>query len=134
MRCRWDEWVSPARLLKLTDANIQRQTDLKTQHNPSTSGSTSHKKDAGKAAGGGGTATRRKADGGGASSGVVAGKKRGRDAAGAGAGGADDSKAALMKLDVPDVLKEWLVDDWERVTKRNQVRRRLCFATMGQNR
>ena len=32
-----------------------------------------------------------------------------------------------MKLDVPEVLKMFLVDDWEAVTKNNQVGLPLVF-------
>lgn len=43
------------------------------------------------------------------------GTKRGRDE--------DDSmKKPDMKLNVPEILKVLLVDDWEAVTKNNQVR------------
>ena len=33
----------------------------------------------------------------------------------------DSEKKAEMKLSVPDILKVQLVDDWEAVTKNNQV-------------
>jgi mortality factor 4-like protein 1 len=49
------------------------------------------------------------------------GTKRGRDE--------DDAvKKPDMKLNVPEVLKVFLVDDWEAVTKNNQVGATLCNA------
>lgn len=55
----------------------------------------------------GGTASSRRKDG--------RGTKRGRDED-------DTNRRPDMKLNVPEILKVLLVDDWEAVTKNNQVR------------
>jgi len=55
----------------------------------------------------GGTASTRRKDG--------RGTKRGRDED-------DTNRRPDMKLNVPEILKVLLVDDWEAVTKNNQVR------------
>ena len=57
--------------------------------------------------GSGGTASSRRKDG--------RGTKRGRDED-------DTNRRPDMKLNVPEILKVLLVDDWEAVTKNNQVR------------
>ncbi|EKM51282.1 uncharacterized protein PHACADRAFT_102885 [Phanerochaete carnosa HHB-10118-sp] len=107
----WDEWVDRTRLLKHTEANLNLQKTL-SQANAAanqaqmgnTSGSGSHSKGAG-CKDLGRTLTGRK-DG--------RGVKRGRD-------DDDNSKRPEMKLNVPESLKVLLVDDWEAVTKNNQL-------------
>ena len=41
----------------------------------------------------------------------------------------DNSRKPEMKLNVPDVLKVLLVDDWEAITKNNQARLSLSGHT-----
>jgi mortality factor 4-like protein 1 len=67
---------------------------------------------AGGVTGTGGTASSRRKDG--------RGTKRGRDED-------DASRKPDMKLNVPEILKVLLVDDWEAVTKNNQVRPTIDF-------
>ena len=59
----------------------------------------------------GGTASSRRKDG--------RGTKRGRDED-------DANRRPDMKLNVPEILKVLLVDDWEAVTKNNQVCPTVC--------
>jgi len=114
----WDEWVHPARLLKLNDTNLALQKTLQQANAAATAsaaGSSSAKagtkaanaKDAGRSSGRKDAGTR--------------GTKRGREED-------DSSKKPEMKLNVPETLKVLLVDDWEAVTKNNQVWRVACNA------
>jgi len=106
----WDEWVPATRLLKYNETNIGLAKNLKDASSASTSKANK------KGAVGGGTS------GPSGSSGISGvsrrkegrGTKRGRDE--------DDTvKKPDMKLNVPEVLKVFLVDDWEAVTKNNQL-------------
>ncbi|KAF7795288.1 hypothetical protein EIP86_006442 [Pleurotus ostreatoroseus] len=107
----WDEWVHPRRLLKLTDTNLELQKTL-AQANAAAnaptaaaaSGAGAHVKGAGKKDAGRLTTGRK--DG--------RGLKRGRD-------DDDTARKPEMKLVVPEMLKVLLVDDWEAVTKNNQL-------------
>jgi mortality factor 4-like protein 1 len=104
----WDEWVPTARLLKYNEANLSLQKDLsRAQVAATSSASASASKTSnvprGAQVGGG----RRKEGG--------RGTKRGRD-------DDDGTRRPEMRLVVPDTLKVLLVDDWEAVTKNNQVR------------
>lgn len=102
---RWDEWVPEARLLKLNEAGFTKRRQLLEQQTaksrPQASGS--------KAA-----LARDKAGK------KIDPKKRGRDS------GVDTESDYLkrpeVKIIIPDTLKLQLVDDWENVTKNNQVR------------
>ena len=108
----WDEWVPIARLLKFNEANISLQKDLSRAQTAATSTSASASKTTNAARGapvGGG---RRKEGG--------RGTKRGRD-------DDDGTRRPEMRLVVPDTLKVLLVDDWEAVTKNNQVRSFIRF-------
>ena len=102
----WDEWVPTARLLKFNEANLALQKDLSRAQAATTSTSASASKTStsarGPQAGGG----RRKEGG--------RGTKRGRE-------DDDGTRRPEMRLAVPDTLKVLLVDDWEAVTKNNQV-------------
>ncbi|KAG9023031.1 Esa1p-associated factor [Tulasnella sp. JGI-2019a] len=119
----WDEWVAGDRMLKLTEENLIKQKEMNAKAKPAPS--QSHKKGDSSShhghshshsasgnmasgsgtSGGAGTTTGRRKE---------AGRKRGRDE--------DDSvKKPDMKLDIPDALKVVLVDDWEAVTKNNQL-------------
>ncbi|KAI0086752.1 MRG-domain-containing protein [Irpex rosettiformis] len=100
----WDEWVHPTRLLKHSESNLNLQKTLQQANaaanaalSSSASGSASHAKGAGKKDVGRG----------------LTGRKDGR--------GDDSSKKPEMKLNVPETLKVLLVDDWEAVTKNNQL-------------
>ncbi|KAG8892349.1 Esa1p-associated factor, partial [Tulasnella sp. 408] len=130
----WDEWVPTARLLKLNDTNLALQKSLMAQfkppakekeasvsqhrHSASTSSNfASTSKDAGS------SGAQRRKDGGGVSGlgGSTSSRKRGRDEMMDSDAANAKMKKPEMKLDVPDVLKVVLVDDWEAVTKNNQV-------------
>lgn len=105
----WDEWVSITRLLKYDETNVALQKALTNQASAAAASSSGASK--GKSTSGGtsttGTGTgRARKDG--------RGTKRGREE--------DDShRKPEMKLNVPEALKVQLVDDWEAVTKNNQL-------------
>ena len=103
----WDEWVPTARLLKFNEANLSLQKDLSRAQAASISASASASKTANAARGAQVAGGRRKEGG--------RGTKRGRD-------DDDGTRRPEMRLVVPDTLKVLLVDDWEAVTKNNQVR------------
>ncbi|KAG8936957.1 Esa1p-associated factor [Tulasnella sp. 419] len=107
----WDEWVPQDRLLKFNEQNQARQKTLAAQYKAGTTKSASapttketKDKDGATASGTGGTTGRRK----------EITRKRGREED-------DSSKKPEMKLEIPDALKVILVDDWEAVTKNNQL-------------
>ncbi|ODN97265.1 mortality factor 4-like protein 1 [Cryptococcus wingfieldii CBS 7118] len=115
----WDEWVPESRLLKLNEAGFaKRRALLEAQAKKGRSSISS----AAGTAGGGGSGT--------ASPGIGAagrkplkdfkkdGKKRGRDALDS---ETDFMKRPEVKIVIPDILKLVLVDDWENVTKNNQL-------------
>ncbi|TCD71111.1 Esa1p-associated factor [Steccherinum ochraceum] len=107
----WDEWVNPARLLKLHDTNLALQKTLQQANAAATAsaaGSTSAAKAGAKAHGTKDVRATGRKDGG------TRGTKRGREED-------DSSKKPEMKLNVPETLKVLLVDDWEAVTKNNQL-------------
>ncbi|KZV75655.1 MRG-domain-containing protein [Peniophora sp. CONT] len=109
----WDEWVPPARMLKMTEGNIALQRSLREQQQASTRDSSS----AGPSKSGGGSSSK-----GGAAGGASAarrkegtrGTKRARD-------DDDGARKPELRLMVPEVLKVLLVDDWEAVTKNTQL-------------
>ncbi|KXN88034.1 Chromatin modification-related protein EAF3 [Leucoagaricus sp. SymC.cos] len=90
----WDEWVPTNRLLKYNEANLAHQKSVQIQ--------AAHSHGAGSRAGG-------RKDGGGGR-----GQKRSRD-------DDDANKKPELKLNVPDMLKVILVDDWEAITKNTQI-------------
>ncbi|KAI0349842.1 MRG-domain-containing protein [Trametes cingulata] len=108
----WDEWVDASRLLKFNETNIALQKALQSQsqaaqaaHASSSKASKAQSaKDAG-AGGRGGPGGRK--DG-------ARGTKRGREED-------ESTRKPEMKLNVPEMLKVLLVDDWEAVTKNNQL-------------
>jgi mortality factor 4-like protein 1 len=106
--CSWDEWVPTARLLKHSEANLSLQKDLARAQAAATSASASASKTS--------TSVRGAQVGGGRRKEGGRGTKRGRD-------DDDGTRRPEMRLTVPDTLKVLLVDDWEAVTKNNQVRR-----------
>ncbi|KAG8903429.1 Esa1p-associated factor [Tulasnella sp. 403] len=107
----WDEWVPQNRLLKLNEQNLTMQKSLQHHWKPNTSRDKSMSQS--------GAPKDKEKDGGAPSTSTTgrrkeAGRKRGRDED-------ESSKKPDMKFDVPDVLKVVLVDDWEAVTKNNQL-------------
>lgn len=123
---RWDEWVPAARLLKYNETNLELAKTLKNASTASTSKSANKsvypnlrclmtrlilvsalESGTGGGTGTGATASSRRKDG--------RGTKRGRDED-------DTNRRPDLKLNVPEILKVLLVDDWEAVTKNNQVR------------
>ena len=103
----WDEWVPTVRLLKFNEANLALQKDLSKAQVAATSTSASASKTSTSARGAQTGGGRRKEGG--------RGTKRGRE-------DDDGARRPEMRLAVPDTLKVLLVDDWEAVTKNNQVR------------
>lgn len=105
---RWDEWVPESRALKMNEANLAKQASLKESYPgkkkavPKTSGATESSD---------------------------RGKKRAKDTS------VDKeeefTKRPEIKVPIPDSLKAQLVDDWENITKHQQVRLkdRMCLAT-----
>lgn len=104
---RWDEWVPEPRLLKLNEAGFAKRRSLIDQQtrknrpagapeSPALSGKGKEKGKKGESS-----------------------RKRARDS------GVDTEldylKRPEVKIVIPDVLKLQLVDDWENVTKNNQV-------------
>jgi mortality factor 4-like protein 1 len=91
----WDEWVPETRILRWTEDNIKMQSRLKalyrTKQTPKTS----------------------------SSSGTNSLGKRRRDAKNEKE--EDYLKKPELRLDIPDTLKGQLVDDWENVTKNQQL-------------
>ena len=133
----WDEWVDASRLLKFNETNIALQKALQSQSQAAQAASASSSKAAkaqqAKDAAGGGRLGARK-DG-------ARGTKRGREevsvgdvaVGGCGVDGAvraqdEGTRKPEMKLNAPEPLKVLLVDDWEAVTKNNQVRPLLLSA------
>ncbi|KAF8734423.1 MRG protein, partial [Rhizoctonia solani] len=102
----WDEWVLPSRLLKWNDTNLTIQKNLVSQTKQAGPGAGGSSKAIGASSGGmaaGGRGAARKE-----------GRKRGREED-------EATKKPEMKLEIPDVLKVQLVDDWEAVTKSNRL-------------
>ncbi|KAG1758423.1 MRG-domain-containing protein [Suillus occidentalis] len=108
----WDEWVPITRLLKFNDTNVQLQKAL--MAHASAAASTSGSSSKGKAHGGGMMKDGSSSRGGGLGRKDGRGTKRGREED-------DSSKKPEMKLNVPEVLKVLLVDDWEAITKNSQL-------------
>ncbi|KIL58632.1 hypothetical protein M378DRAFT_86233 [Amanita muscaria Koide BX008] len=110
----WDEWVPLNRLLTYNEENINKQRALQqtaaasSAHIGSTKGHVTHKGTSGSAIKEGGAPTRgSRKDG-------TRGTKRAREED-------DTNKKPDMKLNVPEAIKMFLVDDWELVTKHNQL-------------
>lgn len=103
----WDEWVDDERILKWSDANLQKQQQLKemyTRRKPSSRAPSST------------TASTSTAE-------EPRSRKRHRDSISEKARGVEDelTRESSFRLPMPDSLKGRLVDDWERVTKDRQV-------------
>ncbi|KAI9482503.1 MRG-domain-containing protein [Zychaea mexicana] len=100
----WDEWVSDDRVLKWTEPNLQKQQQLKEMHarrKPSSrSSSTISRQD----------------------SAEVRGRTRNRDSSTDKTRAEEESiRRSEFKLPIPELLKGHLVDDWENVTKNQQL-------------
>lgn len=116
----WDEWVPDSRLLKYTDENVARQKALVDAHKAEAAAA------AAVAAAHAENAARPKTDSRKLSSGVSAstpgastsrGSKRSREASEA----EDHERKPDIKLVIPESLKAQLVDDWENVTRKEQL-------------
>ncbi|KDQ52551.1 hypothetical protein JAAARDRAFT_61857 [Jaapia argillacea MUCL 33604] len=103
----WDEWVPANRLLKFNEGNLVLQKELKQQANAAQGSSSSRANKSHSAKDGSRSGAARKEGG-------TRGTKRGREED-------EGSKKPEMKLNVPEPLKVVLVDDWECVTKNNQL-------------
>ncbi|KIK91556.1 hypothetical protein PAXRUDRAFT_830744 [Paxillus rubicundulus Ve08.2h10] len=116
----WDEWVPLQRLLKLNDTNIALQKALMAQASAAASSSSAGNKGKSGGAGGGGSGG---GTGGLSAAGGMAGRGGRKDGRGTKRGREEDeaSRRPEMKLSVPEVLKVLLVDDWEAITKNNQL-------------
>ncbi|THH12043.1 hypothetical protein EW146_g7838 [Bondarzewia mesenterica] len=98
----WDEFVPPQRLLKFNEANVALQKALvQANREPSSAKADSKASTATKSQ----PAGRRKEG---------RGTKRGREED-------DNAKRPELRLALPEALKVLLVDDWEAVTKNNQL-------------
>ncbi|KAF8840444.1 MRG-domain-containing protein [Paxillus ammoniavirescens] len=116
----WDEWVPLQRLLKLNDTNIALQKALMAQASAAASSSSAGNKGKSGGAGGGGSGG---GTGGLSAAGGMAGRGGRKDGRGTKRGREEDesNRRPEMKLSVPEVLKVLLVDDWEAITKNNQL-------------
>ncbi|KAF8582395.1 MRG-domain-containing protein [Ramaria rubella] len=109
----WDEWVPPDRILKFNETNLALQKKLSSaaaRTAPAAASKAAPAKDGGASAvssrGGEGREGRARKE--------PRGHKRGREE--------DETvRKPDLKLDVPDILKVILVDDWEAVTKNHQL-------------
>lgn len=116
--CRWDEYVPESRLLKLNDANLAKQKQLQ-----ESAKSKAFDMPPNSATGGGFYPNKKRMDTSGLNSSTSRGTKRARESANTPAldGEEEWQKKPEIKLSIPDVLKVQLVDDWEAVTKNNQL-------------
>jgi len=110
----WDEWVPEMRLLKLNDENLARQKALvdayKAEAAAAAAVAAAHEH------GARGKADARRAPASSASSASSSrGSKRSRDTS------EGEEKRPDLRLHVPDPLKAVLVDDWENVTRKEQL-------------
>ncbi|KAF8301449.1 MRG-domain-containing protein [Clavulina sp. PMI_390] len=120
-KATWDEWVDAARVLQYNDENLQTQKKLAHERAPAPSTkSKSHSKGDSHRAGGG-------FGGAGVGGGAGASSKGARDTR---AGEStrkrkreddDGQRKPDLRLDIPDLLKVVLVDDWEYVTKNHML-------------
>lgn len=119
----WDEWVPEDRLMKLNEETLQRQRQLnEAQRAKNAAESAALREKAAEGKAGAGDKGKR-AEG--------RGTKRGRDS------GVEMEEEYLkrpeIKIVIPEALKIQLVDDWEAVTKNNQVRAEPSFASNPQS-
>ncbi|KAI8975298.1 chromatin modification-related protein EAF3 [Mycotypha africana] len=102
----WDEWITEDRVLKYTEANLQKQRQLKestTKRKPSRASSSTipsiH------------------------DMGESRSRKRNRDSSQDKIKLEEESKRPEFKVTMPESLKGLLVDDWENITKNKQILR-----------
>jgi len=107
----WDEWTPASRLLKLNEENIAVQKALQAQASAASASAASSSKHKYSGANKDGSSSKA---GAGARKDGSRGTKRGREED-------EGTKKPEMKLNVPEILKVKLVDDWEAVTKNNQL-------------
>uniref|UniRef100_A0A4X2L602 Uncharacterized protein n=1 Tax=Vombatus ursinus TaxID=29139 RepID=A0A4X2L602_VOMUR len=102
----WDEWVPASRVFEYSEANVRRQSELLAAHQaqlPPALGS------------GEGASTSQ-----GLQPGPATRRKRMRTEAGAEGREATRFRTDV-KVEIPEELKPWLVDDWDLVTKQKQL-------------
>ncbi|KAF9458077.1 MRG-domain-containing protein [Collybia nuda] len=105
----WDEWVPGSRVLKYNETNLETQKTLQKTNAPTTaSGASASRAPKGVTNKEGGASTR------GTTKAGTRGTKRAREED-------ESNKKPDLKLNLPDTLKMFLVDDWEAVTKNNQL-------------
>ncbi|KAI0075024.1 MRG-domain-containing protein [Panus rudis PR-1116 ss-1] len=109
----WDEWVHPSRLLKLNETNLALQKSIQ-QANAAANASAAGSSGSAPKGGAAGRSNMTKDGGRSSRKDGTRGTKRGREED-------DGSKKPEMKLNVPEILKVILVDDWEAVTKNSQL-------------
>lgn len=101
----WDEWVPETRVLKWTDQNLKKQQELKQSH--SSKRKTPIKSESSKA---------KEDDGNG-----VRNRKRARGDIGGTEKEEEYMKRPEIRIPIPETLKTQLVDDWENITKNQQL-------------
>ncbi|KAI1471079.1 MRG-domain-containing protein [Daldinia caldariorum] len=117
-KASWDDWVSQDRIRKFTEDNKQLASQLEAQARMRSSGSKGGKKGI-KANGSEMSSARGSEERVAGSSSFGRGPRRGRDYE------LENEDAfharPSIKIFVPDILKAMLVDDWENITKNNQL-------------
>ncbi|KAI8977862.1 MRG-domain-containing protein [Trametes punicea] len=108
----WDEWVDASRLLKFNETNIALQKALQSQSQAAQAAHASSSK---------ASKSQASKDGGSASGRGAIGRKDGTRGTKRGREEDEGTRKPEMKLNVPEILKVLLVDDWEAVTKNNQL-------------
>ncbi|WFC98972.1 Esa1p-associated factor [Malassezia yamatoensis] len=110
----WDEWVPETRLLKYNEENLARQKALVDAQKAEAKVAAQAAESSGANTGTSGKRDQRKSAG---SSSAGRGTKRSREAT-----DQDDSdRRPDLKVGIPDALKVQLVDDWENVTRKEQL-------------
>ncbi|XP_043849260.1 mortality factor 4-like protein 1 [Dromiciops gliroides] len=132
----WDEWVPASRVFEYSEANLARQSELLRAHQAQRPlgkkgrGGLRARKTPGlqqRAAGRAGPSQEALGAGEGAGPsempqpGAATRRKRVRAEAGAESRAAPAGIRADVKVEIPEELKPWLVDDWDLVTKQNQL-------------
>lgn len=111
----WDEWVPETRLLKFNEENLARQKALvdaqKAEAAAAAAVAAAHEQNAR------GKAEARRSTSTSSTAGASRGSKRSRDASEADG----HEKRPDIRLHIPDSLKAVLVDDWENITRKEQL-------------